>query len=1463
MTDAATGQGSRRAGCRRGLRGPAGRWGCLLALCACAAAAAGADDDAMRGHYRQRAAEIHRHTMALEAAWCRLLQREHPQRGCVLFTLTLRQAVVRRDVVVEAVHSPVIGWWARAWAPGLNRAVHEVDVTGPAGRTAHGPGPIALTMDLRLCMKEDRLGRQMMNGLAEVPATVRVKAVVDGATVTGTYALAPTPLPPRNEKEAERPSPLAAAEGAVTGTRATLSRALEPKPQHWALRKQEGLDDLYALAVALESVADRWYQRIRALEIVRRHRLGYAEALSEALLPGTRRPALKLGWDLGDDPGLEDIGLGGPAAPTRRKAHPDQAAEAAAKAEPLRGRKVLDGIAERVARMVEMVRQYEQAEADPPFIADTLATGDPEFGPWYGEESLARTADGVNALPAGAGADGPPDWRSVIGWEALGPFPLTRAELLTPWLPDMVWVGGEACLAARERLGRRYTGPDVMEWEPCPASRGFGYVAPPRWFSFNPYSGGLPPALGYREYQNKGHFGLPNSTAYLRCTVASGADVELWAGLGLNQRGRLWLNDRLVWCGPGRVDAIRHEFVALIRIPFRKGLNHLVLRVDTDYSSAFAWLRLCVRGRPWPAAKVKAKAAAVAAKRALLPPDPAVGWRGDGAGVYPGSRPPVAWNRKQKQNVLWQTPLPYWGNATAVPAPGTDRLFVTMEPHWLICLSKKDGAILWKRACTLLDLLPQEQRKKGWALYEAWWTARRQRDAVPASRMREPKWLRYEWYWAEGTGLWAAGKDLDEREGASPELLALLDKRGELEKSPDPQAVQAELTRVAERIEKLKAKAGADDADSPQAKAARVRQAEQEFRSHLQQFCHLGAIGGYWYDYTGYAFATPVTDGKHVWVKNGMDVAACYDMDGNEQWKVQVWGTGEAARTIPSPRLVDGKLILQLSDNPPDPRQRARRGTKLLALSAETGEKVWETAGLPVCAWNAPTPAVVTLTDGRDVMKVLVTAVGTVVRADDGKVLVRDPGVQCGFESPLVCGDVVVFGHAALAAVQYVMMSRDQVGFRRLWAVRGGAHGAVDCGGELVVDGRIYFTAGIRSDGRRGPGQGHSAPGLRAESGAFERWKAMEVYDLQAGSYAAVLPILRKGGHQYSLACASGAHVYQIIGDHIFAHLHPKAPMDMVVLTRGPEPLRLANNAIDRCYGAGAIEGDRIYIRGYSGVTCIGYTGADGRRYEARIVARNLLDELYPGRPQDGPVTDVPMAAESVIKHYPYGHKRHIYKAPGNCLVLSGQGPHRWWILGPLPLPLADRAMEAFGGPSRPLRADEVVQVGGAAYPWGPLTQDFRQVADFKPWQLEPKNFTDIHRLRRVVDLGKAIGGQQPGVTFLMTELRSTGPQTMRFEQTLPGVRAWLGGAAVRHGDRVRFGAGLCQLLLEVKVESIPPAGLHLSPRFWLSEDVQQEAAAWDAAATRRRPHLQRAIELAPDSPEAARARAVLGALSP
>ena len=95
----------------------------------------------------------------------------------------------------------------------------------------------------------------------------------------------------------------------------------------------------------------------------------------------------------------------------------------------------------------------------------------------------------------------------------------------------------------------------------------------------------------------------------------------------------------------------------------------------------------------------------------LAAAETSVGWRGDGTGVYPDAQPPVKWSATE--NVLWKTPLP--GKSNASPILVEDRIFVCAEPSTLLCVSAKDGAILWSGSTTYADAAPENARQQALA----------------------------------------------------------------------------------------------------------------------------------------------------------------------------------------------------------------------------------------------------------------------------------------------------------------------------------------------------------------------------------------------------------------------------------------------------------------------------------------------------------------------------------------------------------------------------------------------------------------------------------------------------------------------------------------------------------------------------------------------------------------------------
>lgn len=138
----------------------------------------------------------------------------------------------------------------------------------------------------------------------------------------------------------------------------------------------------------------------------------------------------------------------------------------------------------------------------------------------------------------------------------------------------------------------------------------------------------------------------------------------------------------------------------------------------------------------------------------------------------------------------------------------------------------------------------------------------------------------------------------------------------------------------------------------------------------------------------GYTMPTPVSDGKFVYVLNGMGVAACYDLDGNRQWITRL-DVGPLTYGS-SPALADGVLGCFLN--------------RLYGLDAATGAIRWTQPRIQrnVAAILAAKFA------GQEVF---VTQRGEVVRPSDGKLLFRPRGIGSGDEgwSPPVVFDNLLY----------------------------------------------------------------------------------------------------------------------------------------------------------------------------------------------------------------------------------------------------------------------------------------------------------------------------------------------------------------------------------------------------------------------------------------------------------------------
>jgi len=82
------------------------------------------------------------------------------------------------------------------------------------------------------------------------------------------------------------------------------------------------------------------------------------------------------------------------------------------------------------------------------------------------------------------------------------------------------------------------------------------------------------------------------------------------------------------------------------------------------------------------------------------------GFRGDGSGFYPDSRPPVEWG--EAKNVKWRARV---GKGYSSPVVSHGSVYVTSDPPELTCLDAATGEIRWRVSFASADLPPDFQAK--------------------------------------------------------------------------------------------------------------------------------------------------------------------------------------------------------------------------------------------------------------------------------------------------------------------------------------------------------------------------------------------------------------------------------------------------------------------------------------------------------------------------------------------------------------------------------------------------------------------------------------------------------------------------------------------------------------------------------------------------------------------------------
>ncbi len=282
----------------------------------------------------------------------------------------------------------------------------------------------------------------------------------------------------------------------------------------------------------------------------------------------------------------------------------------------------------------------------------------------------------------------------------------------------------------------------------------------------------------------------------------------------------------------------------------------------------------------------------------------------------------------------------------------------------------------------------------------------------------------------------------------------------------------------------------------------------------------------------GYTSATPVTDGRHVWVVFGNGVVACYDLDGTRVWARLVekpkHGWGHSA----SPVLAGNKLIVHLHT--------------VQALDATTGAELWNT-NLPP-HWGALVLA------RCDSETVVVTPGGALIAADTGQVLANKLA-ELTYCAPLVADGIAYFVQHGGKAIKLSTApasntsgdSSPAQSTETLWETK--PPNDRYYASPVVHEGLIY---------------------------AITQKQVFSVIDASTGEVLRSDP-LQLGGTAYpSITCAGGRlYVSSDSGN-------------TVVLKPGRDWEKLAENKLEPFRSTPVFDGTRIYIRGLKHLYCLG-----------------------------------------------------------------------------------------------------------------------------------------------------------------------------------------------------------------------------------------------------------------------------------
>jgi outer membrane protein assembly factor BamB len=546
-------------------------------------------------------------------------------------------------------------------------------------------------------------------------------------------------------------------------------------------------------------------------------------------------------------------------------------------------------------------------------------------------------------------------------------------------------------------------------------------------------------------------------------------------------------------------------------------------------------------------------------------------FRGDGSGAFRDATPVTEW--APDKNVIWKTPLPGWTNAS--PIIVGNKVFTCVEKDTLVCINKADGTILWSRPNDFKGIFTPEE----WAVVQ-----KRRADLAAITKSRDDaqkrlndvtRLIQFSTQAARDKNEEALRKNFDRqietwlKQAADADLKAELNtqeardrhaaaRKADYEAQADaakregkalppyapldygPIPTENQVAQFKKQAADFRARADkqktagykpTDYGPIPSAEEVALMKQEQanlkagiaQYNQDMKPFADIAepSVNGV----TGYTTPTPVTDGTHVYVLFATGVAACYDLEGNRKWAVNVGPSPDTYGQAASPVLVGDKLILHVE--------------RVKALDKATGKPVWQS---DVVGPKYGTPVRTTLA-GQDVV---LTANGAIVRVGDGKVLATGLGNLDG-GSPIVDNGVAYYLNIKTAATQLPLSDSDTAP-RRVWT-------------GAIASARYYASSVV-------------AKGV--------------VYAIMESSVATAVDIANgKKLWEKKLPLGQGIPYPSITaaGDYVFIS---NENGQTLVIKAGPEYQEVAHNTLEPFRSSPVFEGKRMYLRTLKHLHCIG-----------------------------------------------------------------------------------------------------------------------------------------------------------------------------------------------------------------------------------------------------------------------------------